>query len=135
MEARGLQSRAMRDEQRDGERIPVLGELPGEVMVFAPMIIREIGTGGASVDTSFPLHLNSLHDLRLALGSISIVIKGRVVHSRISDVDPASVARNTHFSHISCTITGEALMPKSQPPSLVCPKARLVAHPCFRPSQ
>ena len=87
MEARGLQSRAMRDEQRDGERIPVLGELPGEVMVFAPMIIREIGTGGASVDTSFPLHLNSLHDLRLALGSISIVIKGRVVHSRISDVD------------------------------------------------
>ena len=100
MEARGLQSRAMRDEQRDGERIPVLGELPGEVMVFAPMIIREIGTGGASVDTSFPLHLNSLHDLRLALGSISIVIKGRVVHSRISDVDQDLVTYRTGLEFV-----------------------------------
>ncbi len=100
MEARGLQSRAMRDEQRDGERVPVLGELPGEVMVFAPMIIREIGTGGASVDTSFPLHLNSLHDLRLALGSISIVIKGRVVHSRISDVDQDLVTYRTGLEFV-----------------------------------
>ena len=100
MEARGLQSRAMRDEQRDGERVPVLGELSGEVMVFAPMIIREIGTGGASVDTSFPLHLNSLHDLRLALGSISIVIKGRVVHSRISDVDQDLVTYRTGLEFV-----------------------------------
>lgn len=100
MEARGLQSRAMRDEQRDGERVPVLGELPGEVMVFAPMIIREIGTGGASVDTSFPLHLNSLHDLRLALGSTSIVIKGRVVHSRISDVDQDLVTYRTGLEFV-----------------------------------
>ena len=100
MEARGLQSRAMRDEQRDGERVPVLGELSGEVMVFAPMIIREIGTGGASVDTSFPLHLNSLHDLRLALGSTSIVIKGRVVHSRISDVDQDLVTYRTGLEFV-----------------------------------
>lgn len=95
MEGRALQSRGMRDEQRDVERIPVLGALLGEVMVFAPMTIREIGVGGASVDTSFPLHLNSLHDLRLALGDISIVIKGRVVHSRISDVDQDLVTYRT----------------------------------------
>ena len=69
-------------------------------MVFAPMIIREIGTGGASVDTSFPLHLNSLHDLRLALGSTSIVIKGRVVHSRISDVDQDLVTYRTGLEFV-----------------------------------
>jgi hypothetical protein len=39
------------------------------------------------VETRFPLHLNSLHDLRLTLGSRSIVVKGRVVHSQVADVD------------------------------------------------
>ena len=77
----------MAEEKRDTERIPILGELVGEVMVFEPMQVKEVSTGGATVETRFALHLNSLHDLRLTLGSRSIVIKGRVVHSRISDVD------------------------------------------------
>ena len=76
-----------RTEQRDTERIPILGELQGEIMVFAPLVIKEISRGGVSVETRFPLHLNSLHDLRLALGTTSVVVKGRVVHSRISEVD------------------------------------------------
>lgn len=76
-----------RTEQRDTERIPILGELQGEIMVFAPLVIKEISRGGVSVETRFPLHLNSLHNLRLALGTTSVVVKGRVVHSRISEVD------------------------------------------------
>jgi hypothetical protein len=56
-------------------------------MVYEPMLIREISTAGAAVETRFPLHLNSLHDLRLTLGDRSVVVKGRVAHSRISDVD------------------------------------------------
>ena len=36
---------------------------------------------------AFPLHLNSLHDVRLTLGDRSVVLKGRVAHCRISDVD------------------------------------------------
>src|SRR5215208_3483193 len=51
------------------------------------MLIKEISVGGALVETRFPLHLNSLHDFRLTLGTRSIVVKGRVVHSQISDVD------------------------------------------------
>jgi hypothetical protein len=39
------------------------------------------------IETAFPLHLDSLHDFRLTLGERSIVVKGRVVHCRISDVD------------------------------------------------
>jgi hypothetical protein len=31
--------------------------------------------------------IDSLHELRLTLGTRSIVLKGRVAHSRISDVD------------------------------------------------
>jgi hypothetical protein len=75
------------DEKRDKERIEILGELLGEVMVFQPMAIKEISRGGAQVETGFPLQLDSLHDFRLTLGDRSIVVKGRVAHCSISDVE------------------------------------------------
>ena len=74
-------------EKRDTERIQILGELHGEVMVFQPVAIKEISRGGAQVETAFPLQLDSLHDFRLTLGDRSVVIKGRVAHCSISDVD------------------------------------------------
>ena len=55
-------------------------------MVFQPMAIRN-QPRGAQVETTFPLHLDSLHDLRLSLGNRSVIVKGRVVHCSISDVD------------------------------------------------
>jgi hypothetical protein len=79
------------EDKRDTERIEILGELNGEVMVFQPMNIKEISRGGASVETAFPLHLDSLHDFRLTLGDRSIVIKGRVAHCSISDVEQEGV--------------------------------------------
>lgn len=75
------------DEKRDRERIEILGELHGEVMIFQPLSIKEISRGGCLVETAFPLHLNSLHDVRLTLGETSIVLKGRVAHCSISDVE------------------------------------------------
>ena len=75
------------DQKRDRERIEILGELHGEVMIFQPLSIREISRGGCLVETSFPLHIDSLHDVRLTLGDQSIVLKGRVAHCSISDVD------------------------------------------------
>src|SRR5438477_12748138 len=74
-------------EKRDAERIEILGELHGEVMVFQPVAIKEISRGGAQVETAFPLQLDSLHEFRLTLGDRSIVVKGRVAHCSISDVD------------------------------------------------
>ena len=75
------------DRKRDRERLEILGELHGEVMIFQPLSIKEISRGGCLVETAFPLHLNSLHDIRLTLGEQSVVLKGRVAHCRISDVD------------------------------------------------
>jgi hypothetical protein len=75
------------DETRDTERIPILGELHGEVMVFQPTTIKEISRGGAQVDTVFPLHVDSLHQFRLSLGDRSVVVKGRIAHCSIRDVD------------------------------------------------
>lgn len=77
----------MTSEKRDTDRVSILGELGGEIMVFEPMAIKEISRGGAQIETRFPLQIDSLHDLRLTLGDRSVVVKGRVAHCRISDVD------------------------------------------------
>ncbi len=74
-------------QKRDAERFRILGELHGEVMVFQPLALKEISRGGALVETGFPLQLDSLHDFRLTLGDRSVVVKGRVAHCFISDVD------------------------------------------------
>lgn len=76
---------------RDAERLQILGDLRGEVMIFQPVAVKEISRGGAQVETAFPLQLDSLHDFRLTLGDCSIVVKGRVVHCSISDVDQEMV--------------------------------------------
>jgi len=74
-------------DKRDGERINILGELHGEVMVFQPTSVKEISRNGAQIETNFPLQLDSLHEFRFTLGDRSIVMKGRVAHCSISDVD------------------------------------------------
>jgi hypothetical protein len=56
-------------------------------MVFQPTAVRDISQGGMRVETAFPLQLNSLHDFRLSLGDRSVIVKGRVASSEISDVD------------------------------------------------
>ena len=79
------------DDKRDTHRLQILGELRGEVMVFQPMAIKEISRGGAQIETGFTLHLDSLHDFRLTLGDRSLVVKGRVVHCSITDVEQEQV--------------------------------------------
>ena len=75
------------EDKRDTNRLQILGHLQGEVTVFQPMSIKEISHGGAQVETGFPLQLDSLHDFRLTLGDRSLVVKGRVVHCSITDVE------------------------------------------------
>lgn len=75
------------EDKRGEERFPILGELHGEVTVFQPITIREVSRGGAQIETSVPLQLNSLHQFRLILGDRSVVVKGRVAHCRVTDVD------------------------------------------------
>jgi len=90
-------------DKRDTERVLILGDLKGEIMIFEPLQIKEISRGGASVETRFPLSLNSLHDLRLTLGSKSIVLKGRVAHSRISDVDQEVVTYRSGIEFVEAS--------------------------------
>ena len=78
-------------ERRRTERIEILGRLEGEVMIFQPLVVVEVSQGGVQVETEFPLQLNSLHDFRLSLGDSTIVVKGRVSHCRIVEVDQERV--------------------------------------------
>lgn len=73
--------------EREAERLQILGDLRGEVMVFQPMAVRELSRGGAQLETAFPLHVDSLHEFRLTLGEQSVVVKGRIVHCSITDID------------------------------------------------
>jgi hypothetical protein len=87
-------------EKRDIERVEILGDLRGEVMVFQPLSIKEISPGGCLVETAFQLHLNSLHDVRLTLGERSVVLKGRVAHCHISDVHGEIVTYSTGIEFV-----------------------------------
>ena len=82
-------------EKRGIERLEILGQLRGEVMVFQPMAIREISHRGVQIDTDFALQLDSLHDFRLSLGDRSVVLKGRVAHCSIADVGQDVVTYRT----------------------------------------
>lgn len=73
--------------KRDFERIDLHGLLQGEVKIFQPMAVRQMSRGGMQVETRVALQLDALHDFRLTIGEQSVVVKGRVVHSHISEVD------------------------------------------------
>ena len=91
------------ENKRDTERIEILGELHGEVMIYQPMAIKEISRGGAQIETSFPLTLDSLHDFRLTLGDRSVVVKGRVVHCSITEVEQEVVIYLTGLEFIEAS--------------------------------
>ena len=88
------------EDKRDTERVQILGELKGEVTVFQPMAIKEISRGGAQVETSFPLQLDSLHEFRLTLGDRSVVVKGRVAHCSITDLEQELVVYKSGIEFI-----------------------------------
>jgi len=89
-----------RPERREEARVPVLGALDGEVMVFLPMAITEIALGGVQVETPFAFQIDSIHDLRLVLGNQPIVVKGRVTHCSIIDVTEEFVRYRTGLEFV-----------------------------------
>lgn len=81
----------MTESRRADERIQILGELPGAATVHQKIAVRELSRAGAQIETTVALQVDSLHEFRIALGSRSVVVKGRVVHCQIQDVDPDRV--------------------------------------------
>lgn len=77
----------MSNEKRQSERVEMLGEMPGAATVAQPIAIKELSRTGALIEASFPLQIDSLHQFRLTLGDRVIVLRGRIVHCRINEID------------------------------------------------
>jgi len=73
-------------EQRRDARLPVEGSLTGDITVATPLVVTQISAGGVLVETERPLRLESLHEIRLSVDGTSLVVSGRVVHSRVVDL-------------------------------------------------
>jgi len=93
----------MSGEKREGERVPLVGEVKGEVMLFQPMTILDIAHGGAQIETSFALQLDSLHDFRLTLAHRSLVVKGRIVHCHIEKLTETAALYRTGLEFVDLT--------------------------------
>jgi hypothetical protein len=87
-------------EKRDSERVPIPGQVTGEVTVFQPMTILDISERGAQVETTFALHLDSLHQFRLSLGDRSVVVQGRIAHCKIGELHEGTVLYRTGVEFI-----------------------------------
>lgn len=115
------------ENKRDKERVPIPSPVHGEVMVFQPMTILDISLGGAQIETPFPLQLDLLHDFRLSLGERSVVVKGRIAHCHIGELQEGGVLYRTGVEfiepseHAETAIAAfvEALKVGRQPPPVV----------------
>ena len=91
----------MSDEnRRDRVRVAVPSPVHGEVMVYQPMTILDIGKGGLQIETPFALQIGSLHDFRISLGERSIVVKGRIAHCHIGELKEGTVIYRTGVEFI-----------------------------------
>jgi PilZ domain len=86
--------------KRDTERVPMPSPLYGEVKVFQPMTILDISRGGAQIETPYALQLDSLHDFRISLDELSIVVKGRIAHCHIGELQDGIVLYRTGVEFI-----------------------------------
>jgi hypothetical protein len=93
----------MEHEKRSVARVRVPGGLPGEVSVLAPAEIRDFSERGATLDTAFPLVLNSIHDIRLELDDRSVIVKGRVAHCSIAELGGELVRYRAGFEFVDPT--------------------------------
>ncbi|MGQ0732612.1 MAG: PilZ domain-containing protein [Acidobacteriota bacterium] len=75
------------DDRRQSDRLELLGLIEGDVLVIQPTQVRELSYRGMQVETRLPIQVDSLHQFRIILGAHAVVVKGRVAHSRISEVD------------------------------------------------
>ena len=93
----------MPEESHDRERVPLAGQVTGEIMVFQPMTILDISHGGAQIETPFPLQVDSLHDIRLSLGDRSVVVKARIAHCHVGELTESSALYRTGIEFIEPT--------------------------------
>jgi hypothetical protein len=82
-------------ERRDALRIDILGSLRADVLIPQRVEITDISAAGLQVASPFPFQLDAIHEFRLTLDQSTVIVKGRVVHSAVTGVDPDGVQYRT----------------------------------------
>ncbi len=90
----------MRDHRRSA-RLPVEGSLDGDITITSPLLVTQLSAGGALIETGQPLRLESLHELRLTVDGVPLVVTGRVVHSRVIDLAPDTLTYEAGIEFIA----------------------------------
>jgi hypothetical protein len=72
-------------DRRRSPRVDLLADLHGHLVTLDErVLVKQIGKGGMTVETTAPLSPKVEHDFRLTVGSQTVTVKTRVVHSRLS---------------------------------------------------
>ena len=76
----------MADDHREAPRLDLLGGVPGEVSVLAPIGVLDISLTGVQAECAYPLLIGSAHEVRLHLGDQPVVVRVRVVRCHVADL-------------------------------------------------
>ena len=93
----------MTNPKRGAERVQIPGQVTGEVTVYEPMAIIDLSSQGALVETTFALHLDSLHEFRLSLGTRSVIVKARIAHCQIGNLTEGGVLYRSGIEFVEVT--------------------------------
>jgi hypothetical protein len=89
--------------KREALRVLIPGQVTGEVTVYEPMSILDLSDRGALVETRFALHVDSLHEFRLSLGTRSVIVKGRIAHCQIGELQEGTVLYRSGIEFVEPT--------------------------------
>jgi hypothetical protein len=81
----------MVDSTRAVKRTSLDGHIMGEVTVLQPVTILDLSELGIQVESPTALHTDSLHDFRVPLGDLHVVLKGRVAYCHPGSVETGAV--------------------------------------------
>ena len=89
----------MTRERRRSRRVEVMGDLAGtSVRLDEPIVIKEMSAGGLTIATKFPFKVGSTQEFRVTRDHESTLLKGRVVHQRVTlDRDEVSYISGIQF--------------------------------------
>lgn len=91
------------DDRRDAPRVNILGTLRAEALVTHPLDITDINGAGLQALSTFPFQLDVVHEFRLTLDGLTVVVKGRVVHSSVLELDQEGVLYRTGVHFVDAT--------------------------------
>ena len=70
-------------DRRSFPRVDLLAELQGHLITLDERVqVKQLSLGGLIVETTAPLSPRHEHDLRIVIGPKTIIVRGRVIHTR-----------------------------------------------------